>query len=118
MGLFLIFLAILGFFIIGIPCYLIGTVWSICIHKGDRFQKTVAKGIDHLINVLIQYPANAILITKDSKHKFGNIKESMSGVLGKNKEDNTNTKHGIWWCAKLNKIEKNHVETSIDDSVK
>ena len=60
---------------------------------------------------------NALFLTKDSKHKFGNPKETISSVLGKNLVAGTLTKKGYEICAILNGIEKDHVLISIDNTI-
>ena len=60
---------------------------------------------------------NALFLTKDSKHKFGNPKETISSVLGKNLVAGTLTKRGYEICAILNELEKDHVLISIDNTI-
>ena len=59
----------------------------------------------------------ALFLTKDSVHHFGNKKETISSVLGKNLVAGTLTKKGYEICAILNSIEKDHVLISIDNSI-
>jgi hypothetical protein len=47
--------------------------------------------------------------------KFGNEKETISSVLGKNKRDNTLSKTGIIVCYILDAIDKNHCIKSIKE---
>ena len=72
--------------------------------------KANAQSIDQSGNVVIQYPANDILIDSDQGHLFGNADEDISGVLGKNKLKNTNLMGGKLISAGLNFIDPNHVE--------
>ena len=60
---------------------------------------------------------NALFLTKNSVHKFGNIKETISSVLGKNLLAGTLTKRGYEICAILNDIQKDHVIISIDNTL-
>ena len=60
---------------------------------------------------------NALFLTKDSKHLFGNIKETISSVLGKNLVAGTLTKRGYEICRILNDLEKDHVLISIDNTI-
>ncbi len=117
-GIILIVIAITIFAVLFVPCLLIGTVISLFKHEGNLYYKQIAIGIDHLLNVVLQHLINLTCFTKDSKHLSGNIKESVSGVLGWNKRSNTLTKFGMWWCNRLGQIEKDHVEKSIDDTIK
>ena len=56
---------------------------------------------------------NKMLIV-ESGHRFGNIAETISGVLVKNERDETLTKKGKVLVWVLDKIDKNHCEKSID----
>lgn len=60
---------------------------------------------------------NALFLTKDSVHKFGNPNETISSVLGKNLVAGTLTKKGYEICAILNFMQKDHVLISIDNSI-
>ena len=60
---------------------------------------------------------NALFLTKDSKHLFGNIKETISSVLGKNYLAGTLTEQGYEICALLNGMENDHVLISIDNTI-
>lgn len=56
---------------------------------------------------------NKMLIV-ESGYRFGNIAETISGVLGKNERDETLTKKGKVLVWVLDKIDKNHCKKSID----
>lgn len=60
---------------------------------------------------------NALFLTKESIHLFGNIKETISSVLGKNYLAGTLTQRGYQLCALLNDLQPNHVLISIDNQV-
>lgn len=72
--------------------------------------KANAQSIDQSGNVMIQHPANDILIDSENGHLFGNADEDISGVLGKNKLQNTDLYGGKLISAGLNLIDPNHVE--------
>lgn len=118
MGFLLNLIAILATYILTIPCIIIGTFISICEHNNNKYYTNMAIGVDHLLNVICQHSINLTCLTKNSTHLAGNIKETISGVLGWNKKNNTLTKFGMWCCKRLNSLEKNHVEKSIDESIK
>ena len=59
----------------------------------------------------------ALFLTKNSIHKFGNKKETISSVLGKNLVAGTLTKKGYEICAILNGMQKDHVLISIDNTL-
>ena len=50
----------------------------------------------------------------ESGYKFGDMKETISGVLGKNERDKTLTTTGKYLVFILNKLDKNHCLKSID----
>lgn len=60
---------------------------------------------------------NALFLTKDSKHKFGNPNETISSVLGKNYLAGTLSEQGYEICALLDELEKDHVLISIDNTI-
>ena len=89
------------------------------ILTGNRKMLTVwfyrtAREIDLFSNVVGAEFWNAVFIT-DGGYKFGNPKETISSVLGKNQRDKTLTLLGdlIRWV--LDRIEKDHCLNSIND---
>lgn len=50
----------------------------------------------------------------ESGYQFGNMNETISGVLGKNERDKTLTETGETLVSVLNKLDKNHCFKSID----
>ncbi len=116
MGILLTFIACLLLFIITVPAVIIGTIISLFKHEGNAYFESIAIGLDHLGNVLCQHLFNLTLI-KAEGYKFGNIKESVSSVLGKNFEQKTCTKTGLIICSILDRLQKNHVEISIDNKI-
>lgn len=115
MGLLLTRIALIILYIIGIPVLLISTIISLIQHKGDRYYKNIAKGIDIFGNVLCSPLFNIILIAKGSKHKFGEWGETISSVLGKNERDKELLKLGRVIANVLNYIDKEHCKNSIKD---
>lgn len=113
MGLLLTLVALLLLFILAIPALLIGTVVSLLTHTGDRYYKNIAKAIDIFGNVLCQHLFNMALRKKEG-YKFGAFGETISFVLGKNKQSNTLTGTGKFVALALNTIDKNHLEKSIN----
>lgn len=67
-------------------------------------------------NVLGEEIFNDLLITTDG-YKFGNRKETISSVLGKNQQKETLTKAGKSLVWILDSIEKDHCILSIDNMV-
>ena len=73
-----------------------------------------AREIDLFANVVGAEFWNSVFIT-DGGYKFGNPKETISSVLGKNQRDKTLTLLGdaLRWV--LDRIEQDHCLTSIND---
>lgn len=80
----------------------------------DKKFLNMAVGVDRFLNVVCHELLNATLITKNSVYKFGNNKETVSSVLGKNEAAGTLTKTGLYICKKLNNLDKKHTFKSID----
>jgi len=86
-----------------------GTIESIIRGEHDQWELDKAYAKDVFGCVLIKYPANWILIKKNG-YKFGQKGDSISKVLGKNKELDTLTYLGRSLAFRLNKWDENHVE--------
>jgi hypothetical protein len=52
---------------------------------------------------------------QNNGYQFGNINETISSALGKNKRDNTLTKVGLLLCYILDSIDENHCIKSIQE---
>lgn len=96
--------------------YTYGVVRSLC-YKGEfnEYNKQLAIAKDQYGNGLCKYLFNDFIITKDG-YKFGNIDETISSCIGKNKIKGTLTFYGkaLDWI--LNKFEPNHSILSIDNT--
>jgi hypothetical protein len=55
------------------------------------------------------------LTLQNNGYKFGNINETISSALGKNKRDNTLTKAGLLLCYILDSLDENHCINSISE---
>ncbi len=94
----------------------------ITIKDDNKYNRDLALAKDRYLNVLLAPIANKLLITKDC-YKFGNPKETMSSVIGKNFLTSTLTKkgfsNGMFWYNFLEKIDKkpNHCIRAIDMNV-
>jgi len=86
------------------------------VYFSDYFFK-IAQCIDQLGNVTYRDMFNDILLKSNSKNAFGDNQETISSVIGKNLEDNTLSKTGIWLNKILNLIQPNHSVISIEDNV-
>lgn len=91
----------------------IGIIYSLLKMFLGFFSKLfmlVAIGMNRIGNVVCADLFNDILIHKDSEHKFGDLKETISRVLGLNKRKGTLTSLGKFVANTLNKLHKEHVE--------
>lgn len=80
-----------------------------------QFYENVAVVEDQKGNVEQAFFYNDIMLKNYSQNLFGFPDETLSSVYGKNKRYNTLTKFGSFWAKLLNKIDKNHVEKSIEE---
>lgn len=104
-------LAVLSLFLVwvlAIPLYFIGLL-IVKIHH--VYHLNIAISLDQLGNVLGGPLFNRTL-RKKGGHKFGHPDETISFVLGENKESGHLTKLGKFIADKLNKIDPNHVENA------
>lgn len=102
--------ALWGFVEILISLFYKRKFWKGLKNLGDIF-KLLAIQIDKMLNVILQIPANRLL-QKDG-YKFGNLNDTLSTALGKNKQQSTLTKFGLTICKILHFIDANHCEKSV-----
>jgi 8-oxo-dGTP diphosphatase len=87
--------------------------WRMALLRLDRQFLSIATSVDASGNVVCKDLFNLLLIKKEG-YKFGNRKETVSSVLGKNQRDGTLTGIGEWVVKKLDGIDENHCFNSID----
>lgn len=104
------FLLFLIAYILFLPLSLIN---FLVVKNKKGYFKSSAINLDKFGNREFRTLLNKTLIL-ESGYKFGDIKETISGVLGKNQRDNTLTKIGVILVWVLDKLDKNHVQKSID----
>jgi hypothetical protein len=75
------------------------------------------ESIDCNGNVIGKYFWDDTMIKEDSVDKFGNRKETMSSVYGKNELTKKYKKFGLFWINILNRVDKNHCIDSIDINI-
>jgi len=93
--------------------YVYGTIRSLSKKEFNSYNFCLAVGKDQYGNALCKYLFNDVLITKDG-YKFGNIDETISSCIGKNRVKGTLTFVGRLLDRILDKIEPNHSILSID----
>ena len=101
-------------FIIAYILFLPLSLINFCVVKNKKgYFKSSAINLDKFGNREFRTLLNKTLIL-ESGYKFGDIKETISGVLGKNQRDETLTKTGLILVWILDKLDKNHAQKSID----
>ena len=105
----LIFTTPIGFFYALLRQLFFGKLKSLSVYFLE-----VAISIDNTGNVMMQYLLNDLLLTKRQEtYYFGNKKETISSVIGKNSLTNTLSALGKALNAFLNWIDKDHSFNSI-----
>ena len=87
------------------------------VNNKKRYFKNSAINIDKFGNREFRTLLNKTLIIESSAFRFGNINETISSVLGKNKKMGKLTQQGKVICSILDFLDKNHCEKSIDWNV-
>ena len=114
MGILLLIIASVLKMILAPILYLTGAIISLFKGGFNQWNTDLAIAKDQYGNALGKYIWNGLLINKHSIHLFGNIDETISSVLGKNKRDGTLTFLGIFIDKILETIDPNHSEDAID----
>lgn len=113
-GFLLFIFSIIGNLIIFIFGYTFGLVSSLRKKESGKWHTDLARGKDQYINGVCKYLFNRFLIHSDSLYKFGNIDETISSVIGKNKIVGSLSLLGRIIDKILDLIEKDHTLKSID----
>jgi len=101
-------------FLIAYILFLPLSLINFCVVKNKKgYFKSSAINLDKFGNREFRTLLNKTLRI-ESGYQFGNMSETISGVLGKNERDNTLSKTGKILAWILNKIDKNHCLKSID----
>jgi hypothetical protein len=106
----------MGFFlfIVAYVLFLPLTIINYCVVKNKKgYFKSSAISLDKFGNREFRTLLNKTLISEYG-YQFGNMNETISGVLGKNERDKTLTTTGKCLVFILNKLDKNHCLKSID----
>lgn len=93
--------------------FIYGTLVNLFKWRLGKYYFNVAFSIDQLGNVVCMDLFNHTLIKRRSEHLFGDPDETISSVLGKNKEKETLTWVGRILVRILNCIDPGHVEDSV-----
>jgi hypothetical protein len=114
MGVIINFILFLVAIVIFLPLSVANII--LVIFKGgnlSNYFKETAVDIDRFGNRNLRTLLNATL--QKNGYKFGDERETISSVLGKNKRDGTLTKTGIIICNILDRLDKNHCIKSIKE---
>ncbi|MBS7234248.1 hypothetical protein KHA90_24945 [Flavobacterium psychroterrae] len=90
--------------------------WRFSFKRLDQQLLSIATSVDASGNVICKDLFNLILINK-AGYQFGNRKETISSVLGKNQRDGTLTILGNEVCDLLDLLDTDHCFNSIDSLV-
>ncbi len=85
------------------------------LRSADRKLLELAKAVDKYGNVICAELFNATLVTKQSKHPFGRIEQTISMVIGYNLLAGTLTPTGHFLNNVLNRIDPNHTLDAISE---
>ena len=100
-------------FIIAYILFLPLTIFNALNVRKKGYLKDTAINIDRFGNREFRFSLNKYLIIEGSINKFGDIRETISSVLGKNQRDNTLTKLCIVICCILDAFDEKHCKNSI-----
>ncbi len=116
MGLLLFFISLVLMLITGPLGFIYGIFYALFTQGFSgigEFLLKIAISVDQLGNVIMQHLLNLLWVKKEG-YKFGNRDETISSVLGKNKQNNTLTVFGKSIDKILDFIDADHSLNSID----
>lgn len=100
-------------FIIAYVLFLPITIFNSLNVRSKGYFKETAINLDRFGNREFRFSLNKYLIINDSANLFGDIRETISSVLGKNQRGQTLTKLGKVICKILDFLDKDHCKKSI-----
>ena len=100
-------------FIIAYILFLPLTIFNALNVRSKGYFLETAINLDRFGNREFRFSLNKYLIHKDSANRFGDVRETISSVLGKNQRGQTLTKLGKIICKILDTLDKNHCKKSI-----
>ena len=100
-------------FIIAYILFLPLTIFNALNVRSKGYFLETAINLDRFGNREFRFSLNKYLIHKDSANLFGDFRETISSVLGKNQRGQTLTKLGNVICNILDFLDKNHCQKSI-----
>jgi 8-oxo-dGTP diphosphatase len=100
--------------VLAIPFFILGFVYRMFSKGRSQYFRDVAESIDQLGNTIVG-PLFEQWMLRGDRYSFGNIDETVSSVLGKNKVKGTLTKSGKFLTWLLNLFDKNHSIDAIEE---
>lgn len=103
-------------FILFLVAYILGfflTIVNFFFVSDSEYFEDTSISLDRFGNREYRTLFNRILIKKESEYRFGDIRETISSVLGKNQEKGTLTRTGKILAFILNTLEKDHCKNAI-----
>jgi hypothetical protein len=104
--------------LVSIVLFPIGFIIAMLYPKRGKYLFNIALGIDQLGNIVCAKLFDLTLIYQSSIHKFGNEDETISSVVGKNKQSKTLTLVGQLLNKLLDLLDKNHSIEAIEEDKK
>lgn len=115
MGFLLFIIALIIKRILEPVMYIINSIIALFKGEWDQYNEDLAISLDQYGNGLCRYLFSYIFVKKGG-YRFGNIDETISSVLGKNKVTGTLTLLGKGLAYVLDLLDPNHVVDSIDNT--
>lgn len=100
-------------FIIAYVLFLPLVIFNALNVRSKGYFKNTAINLDRFGNREFRFSLNKYLIIEESANRFGDIRETISSVLGKNQRAGTLTYFGVFICAILDFLDKDHCKKSI-----
>lgn len=107
-------IALTAAIVLSIVLFPVGFVFSMFYPKRGEYLYRIALGIDQLGNIVCARLFNFFLIDAHG-YQFGNEDETISSVIGKNKQVNTLTVLGELLDMLLEAIDKNHSIDAVEE---
>jgi 8-oxo-dGTP diphosphatase len=107
------FILMLLAILLATPFFIVGFIYRMFFKGRSQYFRDVAESIDQLGNTIVG-PLFEQWMLRGDRYSFGNIDETVSSVLGKNKVKGTLTKSGKFLDWLLNLFDKNHSIDAIE----
>jgi len=112
-------LSVFMFIVLGFIGFAYSIFKCLCLfkwHDLNDYFLNIAVGVDRLGNVVAGTFLMNDVMHKDKCYRYGNGRETISKVMGKNKAMKTSTEIEANFAKILNRIEPNHVEKAAEEN--